>query len=312
LDVYNTPSSIDGSLRGAVLAVGNFDGVHLGHQRILRTSHALAQVSSAKVIAMTFEPHPLAVLRPDKAPAKLTPWPEKLRLLERAGADAVVRLSADQATLSLSAEDFVRRVLVEQIHPSYIVEGPNFGFGRGRQGGIDTLEAMSAKGGFQVHIVEPYRLKLGDKLVVVSSTLVRECVQSGRAEDAAACLGRPFALIGEVVHGAGEGHKLGYPTINLNVGGQLVPAEGVYAGIAEVNGVHGACAISIGRRPTLGGRDLTIEAFLLDEHGDWYGAGARLKLVKRLRDQRKFVDREALVEQIAADVKATRAAVSNE
>src|ERR1043166_9145437 len=158
MKVFSDVSSIDESLRGAVLTVGNFDGVHLGHQRILRTAHALAKVSSAAVLAMTFEPHPIALLRPDKAPARLTPWEEKIHQLERCGADAVVRLKTDWPLLSLTAEDFVREILIKRIHPSYIVEGPNFGFGRDRKGTVDTLRAMAAKGGFQVHVVDPYRL----------------------------------------------------------------------------------------------------------------------------------------------------------
>jgi riboflavin kinase / FMN adenylyltransferase len=341
--VYEGLSSIDDSMRGAVLSVGNFDGVHLGHQRILRTAHALAQVSSAKVVAMTFEPHPLAVLRPDRAPLRLTPWAEKLRQLAHAGAEAVVKLQADRETLSLSAEDFVRRILVRQIHPSYIVEGHDFGFGHNRQGNIDTLWAMSPRGGFQVHVVEPYRLTLGEREhVIVSSTLIRECITRGEIEHAAACLGRPFGLVGEIVHGEGEGTKLGYPTINLGVAeGQVVPAEGVYAGIAELDATHGGkqqqvrsseadegkyefslqpqrrdaatvslAAISIGHRPTLGGKKLVVEAFVLDKSGDWYGRHARLDLVKRLRDQRKFASRAELTDQIARDVEQVRRAVS--
>ena len=126
LKVYEGIDSIDDAMRGAVLSVGNFDGVHLGHQRILRTAHALAQVSSAAVMVMTFEPHPFAALHPDRSPPRLTPWPEKLRQLERAGAHVVVRLKAEAAILSLSPEEFVREILIKRIHPSYIVEGPDF------------------------------------------------------------------------------------------------------------------------------------------------------------------------------------------
>jgi riboflavin kinase/FMN adenylyltransferase len=315
--VYEDLACIDDALRGAVLTVGNFDGVHLGHQRILRTARALAHLSSAKVVAMTFEPHPLAVLRPDQAPARLTPWDEKLRQLEHAGADAVVRLRAVPDILSLSAEDFVRQVLIRQIHPSYIVEGPDFGFGRNRQGNIETLRAMSPKGGFQVRVAEPYRLTLGEREhVIVSSTVIRERLSAGAVEHATTCLGRPYTLIGEVVRGAGEGGKLGFPTINLVVAaGQLIPAEGVYAGVAELaagpgrpdSRVTSLAAISIGHRPTLGGKALVVEAFVLDKAGDWYGLAARLDLQRRLRDQQRFDSRQELTEQIARDVEAVRA-----
>ena len=308
MKVYQDTDSIDDAMRGAVVSVGNFDGVHLGHQRILRTAHALARVSSAAVVVMTFDPHPLTILRPGRAPDMLTPWDEKIHQIERAGADAVVRLAAEPSILSLSAEEFVREILIKRIHPSYIVEGPNFGFGRGRTGDVRLLARMSAKGGFQLHVVEPYRLSLGGgRQTVISSTVVRERLKAGRVRDAAACLGRPYSLVGTVVRGAGDGKKLGFPTINLDVGGQLIPAEGVYAGVAEVAGRRRPAAISIGHRPTLGGTPLVTEAFLLDDSGDWYDARARLVLVERLRDQVKFDSREALTEQIAQDVEAVRA-----
>ena len=311
--VFEDALSVDPALRGAVLTVGNFDGVHLGHQRILRTARALATVSSGAVIAMTFEPHPLAVLNPKRAPARLTPWEEKAHQLGKAGADAVVRLATDQALLSLAAEDFVRDVLVKQIHPSYIVEGPSFAFGRGRQGDTETLRRMSARGGFQVHVVAPYKLNLcdTDEQAVVSSTRIRQCLLAGNVAEAAACLGRPYSLFGQIVHGAGDGKKLGYPTINLDIGKQLVPAEGVYAGAAVIDGHRRAAAVSIGCRPTLGGQSLVVEAFCLDDSGDWYGRDVRLELLSFVRAQQRFESREALTAQITRDIKMVRQVVAS-
>lgn len=305
--IYDGAASIDDGMRGAVLSVGNFDGVHLGHQRILRTAHAIAQVSSSVVVVMTFEPHPLAVLHPERAPQRLTPWDEKVRQLDRAGVQTVVRLPAEPSVLSLAAEDFVREVLVKRIHPSYIVEGPDFGFGRDRRGHVELLAEMSAKGGYQLHVVEPYRLGLaGGEHVIASSTVVRKLLSAGRVEDAAACLGRPYPLVGAVVHGAAAGRHLGYPTINLDVGGQLVPADGVYAGVAELAEHRRRAAVSIGCRPTLGGAARVVEAFILDDRGEWYGRFVRLELVNYLREQIKFPSREALTEQIAKDVDSIR------
>jgi len=307
MNVYHGIDSVDDRLRGAVLTIGNFDGVHLGHQRICRTAHALARVSSAAVAAMTFEPHPINILRPAQAPPRLTPWEEKLRQLEHAGAEVVIRLNADAALLSLEAEEFVREIVVRRIHPSYVVEGPDFRFGRGRRGDAATLQALSARGGFQVHVVEPYRLTLpGREQIIVSSTAIREMLAAGAVEDAAACLGRPYRLVGTVVHGAAAGRHLGYPTINLDIGSQMMPGEGVYAGRAELAGLHRPAAISIGRRPTLGGKDLVAEAFILDESGEWYGQTARLELVARIRDQRKFASREELTRQITRDIERVR------
>lgn len=309
--VYRGIASTDDDLRGAVLSVGNFDGVHLGHQRILRTARALAAVSSAKVLAMTFEPHPLAVLRPDGAPARLSPWEEKVRLLEAAGADAVVRLETDSELLSLSALDFVREILVKRIHPSYIVEGPGFRFGRGRSGDVDLLRGLSGKGGFQVRVVDEYRLARGaGDHVIVSSTVVRKRLGAGAVEESAACLGRPYCLVGRVVSGDRVGTHLGFPTINLDAGEQMTPGKGVYAGIVELAGIRAKAAISVGHRPTVSGKGLVVEAFVLDQSGDWYGQAARLSFLVRLRDQVRFDSREALAEQIARDVESARQRVT--
>jgi riboflavin kinase/FMN adenylyltransferase len=306
--VFDGVASVDPSFRGAVLTVGNFDGVHLGHQRILRTARALAHVSSAAVIAMTFEPHPLTLLSPNRASARLSLWEEKASQLIHAGADAIVRLHTDRTLLSLTAQEFIREILVQRIHPSYIIEGPNFGFGRGRRGNVETLSEASAKGGFQVRVVEPYMLHLDNdkKPTVVSSTVVRQCLLAGNVTAAAACLGRPYTLIGRVVHGAGAGRQLGYPTINLDVGEQLVPAEGVYAGRVEIRGARKTAAVSIGHRPTLGGTALAVEAFLLDESADLYDCEARLDVLEFVRVQKKFNNPGELSEQIAADVEAVR------
>lgn len=306
--IFHGVASIDPAFRGAVLTVGNFDGVHLGHQRILRTARALAHVSSASVIAMTFEPHPVELLRPEQAPRRLTPWNEKARQLAAAGADAVVRLETDWPLLSLGAEEFVREILIKQIHPSYIVEGPNFGFGRGRNGNVETLRQLSPKGGFQVHVVDPFQIHIDgdDAPFVVSSTMIRKFLGAGDIPRATACLGRPYTLIGTIIRGAGEGKSLGFPTINIDFGEQLIPREGVYAGTAEIDGDQKLAAISIGVRPTLGGSALAVEAFILDDDRNLYGRTARLDLAAFIREQCRFESREALSAQIARDVAEVR------
>ena len=307
MKVFRGVSSVEPAMRGAVLTVGNFDGVHLGHHRILRTVKALAKQIGVATIGMTFEPHPLSIIRPENAPARLTPWEEKRRQFEASGIDAVVLLEAKPEILSLTATDFVNEILVRHIRPSYIVEGTDFGFGKGRLGTLETLFSMGPAGGFRVHVVDPHRLSLdGKKHIVVSSTLVRECLRRGCVEDAALCLGRPYSLIGTVVSGAGAGRHLGYPTINLEVGEQITPAEGVYAGIVKVGGSCAVAAVSIGHRPTLGGGAVVVEAFVLGRSDNWYGQMARLDLVARIRDQATFETREQLAEQITRDVEAIR------
>jgi len=299
--------------RGAVLTVGNFDGVHRGHQRILRKARALARVSSAAVLAMTFDPHPLKLLRPDAAPKLITPFAEKARLLQACGADSVIRLTTDKPLLALSADDFVRDVLVKRIHPSYIVEGPDFGFGRGREGNIETLREHSAKGGFQVAVVDPYQLRTADNAnLTVSSSAIRVALTAGNVRLANECMGRPFTMFGKVVHGAAEGRKLGYPTINLDVSGQIIPGEGVYAGVADLGDRRRTAAISVGLRPTLGGTSLVVEAFLLDESDDLYDRRVRLEFHTFVRAQRRFESREALTAQIGVDIEVVREAITAE
>ena len=313
IPIFNGVAAVEDRWRGAVLTVGNFDGVHRGHQRILRKARALARVSSAGVLAMTFDPHPLTLLRPDNAPKLITPFDEKARLLIEAGADAVARLNTDQQLLSLPAEQFVRDVLVKQIHPSYIVEGPDFGFGHGREGNVDTLRELSAKGGFQVAIVEPYQLRTADDATLtVSSSAIRVALTAGNVRLAHQCMGRPFTMFGHVIHGEAEGRKLGYPTINLDVSGQIIPGEGVYAGVADLGDRRRTAAISVGQRPTLGGTSLVVEAFLLDESDDLYDRRVRLEFHTFVRAQRRFESREALTAQIGVDIEVVREAITEE
>lgn len=306
--VYEDIQCVDPSLHGGALSIGNFDGVHLGHQRILQRAVERAAESGGRVVAVTFEPHPVAILRPDAAPPRLTPWPEKARLLERAGADAVVCLRSDAGLLSMSAESFVRDLVVSGMRPRWIVEGPDFGFGRGRRGGISLLRDLSSEGGYRLDVVEPCRVVGQDGIErTVSSSAVRAALVEGAVDLAADYLGRPYRLFGAVVRGAGQGRILGFPTINLAVADQLIPAEGVYAGAAEIDGRPLPAAISVGRRPTFDGQGLVVEAFILDAGADWYERPAALEFRRRLRDQIRFDGPSALAEQIARDVAAVRA-----
>ena len=293
------------ALRGCVLSVGNFDGVHLGHRAIIDAMKRLA--GQSPIVAVTFEPHPTEVLRPELAPKRLTPWSEKLRQLGAAGVDAVVRLKSDATLFALEPEAFVADVLVKHLRPTWIVEGGDFGFGRSRRGNVELLESLAPWHGYGVQIVSPVNVALRERGPIrVSSTKIREFVVQGEVDAAAVLLGRPYALVGEVVRGAGAGRSLGYPTINLDVGNQVIPGEGVYAGWGEVDGQRHRAAISVGTRSTLGGASLAIEAFLLDASGDWYGREARLELHSRIRSQQKFANVNALTQQIAWDVAAVQ------
>ncbi len=294
-------------MSGVVLTIGNFDGVHRGHQAILAAGQRRAEDAGTQLVVITFDPHPLAVLTPERLPAMLTPLKEKLRWLENAGADVVVLLPSSHELLAITAENFVADIIVARFRPRAIVEGASFGFGRHREGNVETLKQAAGEYGFEVEVVEPVRIALGGHPdAVISSSLVRQLLGSGTVDQATVCLGRPYALLGRVVPGAGRGAKIGFPTANIDPGGQLIPAEAVYAGRAEVDGRFFAAAISIGRAPTFDGHKVVTEAYLLDFAGDLCGKSIRLEFIDWLRNQVRYATVEDLCQQMAKDVALTR------
>jgi riboflavin kinase / FMN adenylyltransferase len=306
---------------GVALTIGNFDGVHLGHQALLAAGRRRADAAGAQLVAMTFDPHPAALLSPDRVPPTLTPLPEKLRCLAAASVDVAVVISTTPEFLSLSAADFEHRVIVERFRPTAVIEGDTFNYGQHRKGDIGTLREAGRREGFEVEVVGPVRVDLGGHpSTVISSSIVRHLLSSGNVDRAALALGRPYALFGDVIHGAGRGHELGFPTANLAAGSQLIPAEGVYAGRAFVLPAEEAhreiaplptpsaalpAAISIGRKPTFGD-EFAIEAFLLDYSGDLYNRALRLDFLDWLRPQEKFSSAQTLCEAMDRDVARTR------
>ncbi len=300
--------SLPPAIRGCVLTIGNFDGVHVGHRRIIEMAAGLSGGQSA-VVAMTFDPPPDLVLRPADAPLRVVPQAVKRRLLLEAGCDYVVTVAACARMLSMTPDEFAQRIIVAALAPRQMVEGPNFFFGENRAGSIATLAEIGRREGFEVHVAEPVHLELSDGKRLVSSTLIRRLVAEGRLADAATCLGRAFALYGRVVRGRGVGRLLEYPTANLKLGDQVIPADGVYAGFAEVAGNRCAAAISVGSAPTFcpdaqGQR--TVEAFLLNGSGDLYDQDIALSFTRRLREQRRYDSPEALKAQMAMDVEQVR------
>ncbi|NLX60253.1 MAG: riboflavin biosynthesis protein RibF [Phycisphaerae bacterium] len=293
-----------GQYAGAALAVGNFDGVHLGHRRILSEAVAAARDAGAPAAVFTFEPHPAAILHPEKAPPRILGFRQKLDLLEGAGIDVVVCPQDGHEILGLDAETFVRRVIVDGIGAALIVEGHDFRFGCRQRGDEAMLRRMGAEHGFSVRIAEA--VTFGDR--PISSTRIREAVRAGAVGDAMKMLGRPFEFDGVVAHGHGRGRGLGYPTINIAGGDFLVPGDGVYAGRAVLPSGTFAAAISVGRAPTFHDLDRSVvEAFLLDFEGQAYDQEVRLQFVARLREQRTFTDGRALSRQIGDDCRAVHA-----
>jgi len=303
-------------LTGSSVTIGNYDGVHRGHQAIISRARIAAETASpgpVPSVVLTFEPHPLTVIAPAKAPPRLTPLPEKLDRLAAAGADVVVVAEANRDLLGSSPQRFIEG-LVARLHPVHVVEGASFRFGRGRSGSPATLQELGHRYGFEVSIVEAVCVQVApNEKVEVSSSIIRRFVASGEIDRAAACLGRRYALIGTVVGGIGRGRELGFPTANVAVPDQLVPGDGVYAGFAEVapepigRSTRRPAAISIGTTPTFGETGLRrIEAHLLDCRGDLYGRAIRLEFGRRLRGQERFDSPAGLTTQIERDVEAVR------
>ena len=238
---------------GSILSIGNFDGIHRGHQALLEVARQLREKrAGGRVAVATFEPHPLTVLRPDKVPPRLTPPDLKRELLEQQGVDDLVELAPEATVLNLTAEQFWA-LLRDEVRPSHLVEGSEFNFGKGRGGNIQRLREWSVGTGITLEVVPEVEIPLLDlRVTPVSSTVVRWLVAYGRVRDAGLCLGRPYALRGEVIKGYQRGRELGVPTANLQCDAQLVPPDGVYAGQCTVARQTYPAAVSIGTLPTFG------------------------------------------------------------
>ena len=291
----------------SVVTVGNFDGVHLGHRALISAAHRLAAGSgNASVAAITFAHHPLTQLKPAAAPAVLTDAAQRAAELALAGADQIVWLEPTPDVLGLSPRQFVQRI-VDELRPIGWVEGADFRFGKDRGGDIELLRELGREHGFEVEVVEPVSVTLRDKSrVAVSSTLVRWMVACGRVADTQLCLGRPYAIRGEVVRGEQRGRAFGFPTANLDTGEYQLPADGVYGGTVELDGRTFAAAISMGVKPTFGRRERCFEVYLLDFAEDLYGRTIEVKLARWLRDQAIFPGVEPLIEQMNRDVEQIR------
>jgi len=304
---------VPASIKSCVLTIGHFDGVHLGHQRILLSCRTLANRLRIPIVALTFDPMPEEVLHPEvKPPPMVYPHKENCRMLLDNGADMVITLPTTRELLKLSARDFVEQLVMSHLAPMHIVEGSNFFFGSGRSGDVNTLISIGSQRGFEIAVVDPVVIKLDQGQRRISSTLIRELIRDGQIEDANYCLGRRFTLFGDVISGKGRGRLLDFPTANLDIGKQVMPADGVYAAKARVDDKTHVSAVSIGVNPTFGPTPRTVEAFLLDASGDFYDKKVELTLIRRLRPQAKFPDAEALKQQIADDVREIRKIVEKE
>jgi riboflavin kinase/FMN adenylyltransferase len=286
----------------AAVALGLFDGVHLGHRAILTTAVARARAARLDALACTFDPHPAEILLPGDAPAPISTLGERLELITQTGVEAtvVIRFTSDLALVE--PEAFVKEVLLGRLKARDVVVGDNHTFGRGARGNAQLLRSLAPALGFRAHVVAPLMIEG----VPVSSSGIRAALSAGEVERANRYLGRPYAIGGEVVAGAGRGRGLGFPTANIRPDRPVLVRPGVYAGRVQVDEHHHAAVVNIGVRPTFGDGDLVVEAHLLDFSGALYGRRLRLAFVSRLREERKFPGPEALREQIGQDIAAAR------
>jgi len=290
-------------LRRVVLTLGNFDGVHLGHRAIVQRAVSEARAAGGQVVVLTFHPHPVAVLAPERSPPLLQSLRDRLALLRDLGADVTVVQRFTPRFAALEPEAFVREFLGAHLELLHIVVGYNVSFGRGRAGTVETLRALGPRLGFAVDAVGP--VTVGEEQV--SSTALRRMVAAGDVRSAQAFLGRRFTLRGRVVRGEQRGRTLGFPTANLHQPrGLLLPADGVYAVRARLDGRAHPAVLNIGMRPTFGTLQRTVEAHLLDFDQLLYGRWLVLELVDRLRGEQRFAGPEALRQAIAADVTRAR------
>jgi riboflavin kinase / FMN adenylyltransferase len=285
-------------LRHPVLALGNFDGLHRGHLKIIERVKRGAVEHGGTPMAMTFDPHPPRVVRPDKAPPLLMTLPQRLEALDRAGIHAVAVVRFTRELSQWEPEMFVRTVLVDWLRVSEVWVGANFLFGRDRSGNFSLLRTLGQRYGFRAEKIDPVRYKE----FVVSSTRIRRLVAEARVDEAGALLGHPYALAGTIVEGKRRGRELGFPTANLQTDNELIPPHGVYATTLTIEGIVHAAVTNIGVNPTFGDASATsIETHMLKYEGQLYGQHVQLGFVQRLRDERRFDDVDALRAQIEAD-----------
>lgn len=291
-----------GDCRGGVVSIGNFDGVHRGHAALIAELRRQADALGGPAVALTFDPHPIELLRPDQAPPRLTTTEDRSQLLLDLGADCVLVLRATDKLLGLRAAEFFAEVIQKRLQARALVEGSNFGFGRGREGDVTMLAGLCEPSGIGLTVVPPVVLDG----IEVSSSRVRSALMSGNVREAASLLGRPYRLHGLVVEGQRRGQKLGFPTANLEPVPILIPGDGVYAVRVPHEGTTWPAAANIGPNPTFGENARKVEVHLIGFQGDLYGRPLAVDFIERLRDTRPFPSMGELIEQLRRDIEQAR------
>jgi len=302
VQVIRDLSELSERARGGAVAIGNFDGVHLGHARIVEQLVRRARDVDGPAVVFTFDPHPVRLLRPERCPPPLTWTERKAELLVELGVDSMVAYPTDEAMLRLSPQEFFETIVLDRLDARAMVEGPNFFFGHDRAGTIGVLRGLTDEAGITLDVVEPHVVE-GE---FVSSSRIRGLIGEGRVQEAREMLTQPYRIRGMVTHGAGRGAKIGFPTANVHAIDTLLPGEGVYAGRAWVGENTWPAAINIGANPTFDEQQHKVEAHLIGWSGSLYGQVLELDFSQRLRDIHPFASAEALQTQLAEDVKQTQ------
>ncbi len=291
----------------SAVTIGNFDGVHRGHAELFRHLKERGARLGLPTVVVTFEPHPLAVLAPEAAPPLITTFSQKAELIEQAGIDCLAVIPFNREFSQIPAETFVRSLLCGTFGMRHIIIGHDYAFGRDRMGNYATLAAMGTECGFSIEDLKP----VGENSTIFSSSLARRLIGDGDMSGATTILGRYHVISGRVVHGREIGSKIGFPTANIVTDNELIPPDGVYAVMVSIGEqlIKGAC--NIGKNPTFEGHDRTIEVFLLDYSGRFYDSTIALCFVRRLREEKKFPDVDALVQAINHDVATTRTVLAS-
>lgn len=289
------------------MTIGNFDGVHKGHSQIIaRLKHHANTVDGAAIV-FTFDPHPVRLLRPEQTPPPLTWTNRKAELLSELGIDAIVAYPTNKAFLALSSQEFFDQIIVEAIGARAVIEGPNFFFGRKREGNVETLKQMCDVSGVELEIVEP--IQRDDEYI--SSSRIRNLIRDGDVRLASQLLTRPYRIRGMVTHGAARGAQIGFPTANLDGIDTLIPHNGVYAGRVTFGRRKHLAAVNIGPNPTFGEHATKVEVHILNFNESIYGQTIEVDFIERLRDIREFDSAEELIKQLESDISQVRLTDTN-
>ena len=306
MKVYNHLDQISEPFRHAVITIGNFDGVHIGHQALFHEAIEKAEAIDGTSVAMTFEPHPLRVMKKNNHPPLITLYEQKSELIERTGMDVLICVPFTLEFAAQSAEQFVRDLLVQKIGMKAIVVGQDYSFGKNREGDLDLLKSYGPEYGFEV-IVAGWIKSARALAERISSTKIRELVTDGRMEQAEKMLGRNYQIRGKVVTGRDRGGKLlGIPTANINLHDELCPKTGIYAVTVECEGNQHRGVANIGYSPTFEDHEFTVEVHILDFSDNIYGKKIRVNFIKRIRDEKKFSNISELIDQIKLDIAAAQ------